>query len=316
MPRKSKQKTTGPRGQRPYWRGHLKLSLVTCPIAIYSAVTDKEDLHLHFINPDTGNRIKYQVVDAETGDELARSDLVRGYEYAKGRYVALTEDELKDLKVESSDTVTVEHFVDAAEIPPIYFDKAYYVLPDGPIGEDAYAVIRDAMAKSDKFALSRVVFSRRERVIALRAESGGIVAYTLREASDIRPMSEFFDDLAGKKSSADMQAIARQLIETKSTKFEPEDLEDRYEARVRELVNAKLEGVDLEEEEPPRRGGENVVDLMDALKKSLAGGRRESGGKREAATVHRLPHGKKPRAKSASKRTTRRATRKPSRKAG
>ena len=116
MHRKSKQKTTGPRGQRPYWRGHLKLSLVTCPIAIYSAVTDKEDLHLHFINPDTGNRIKYQVVDAETGDELARSDLVRGYEYAKGRYVTLTEEELKDLKVESSDTVTVERFVDAAPV--------------------------------------------------------------------------------------------------------------------------------------------------------------------------------------------------------
>ena len=156
MPRKSKPRTTGPRGQRPYWRGHLKLSLVTCPIAVYTAVTDKEDLHLHFINPDTGNRIKYQVVDAETGDEVPRSELVRGFEYAKGRYVTLSDEELKELKVEGSDTMAVEQFVDASEIPPIYFEKAYYVLPDGPIGEDAYAVIRDAMAKADKFALKMV----------------------------------------------------------------------------------------------------------------------------------------------------------------
>jgi len=295
-PRKSSHRNTG--GPRPYWRGHLKLSLVTCPIAVYSAVSEKNDIHLHFLNPSTGNRIRYQVIDAETEEVVERSELVRGYEFAKDRYVTITDDELDDLKVESSTSMLVESFVAEDDIPAVYFDNAYYVAPDGEAGIEAFSVIRDAMAKARKFALSRAVFSRRERVIAMRAEGKGILAYTLREAADIKPAKAFFDGIDDVKADADMLAMARKLVESKTARFDPAAFEDRYEARIRDLVDAKLKGVELEEEEEAPAA--NVVNLMDALKRSLAGGEKRRAEPGKSATVHRLPARKK----AAAKRKT------------
>lgn len=294
--RKDTRRSAG--GPRPYWRGHLKLSLVTCPIAVYSATSEKNDVHLHFLNPKTGNRIRYQVIDAETEEPVERSDLVRGYEFAKDRYVTISDDELDELKVESSTSMVVESFVAENEIPPIYFDNAYYVAPDGEAGAEAFAVIRDAMAKARMFAVSRAVFSRRERVIAMRAEGKGIVAYTLREATDIKPAEDFFDDIKAAQADADMLAMARKLVEGKTAKFKPAEFEDRYEARIRALVDAKLKGVDLEDEEEAPAA--NVVNLMDALKRSLAGGGKAKPENKKSATVHRLPVAKKTATRRAS----------------
>jgi len=287
---------------RPLWRGYLKLSLVSCPIAIYNALTESEDIHLNFLNPETGNRIRYQVIDAETEELVERSDLVRGYQFQKDRYVTLTEDELDELKIESSEVMKVEEFVPLTDIAPMYFERGYYIVPDGEAGADAYAVIREAMAKSGMFAITRAVIARKERVIALKPSGRGIIGHALREASDIRPEKEFFGGIGAEKPDKDALAIAMQLVEQKTSAFEPEKFEDRYEARLRQLIDAKLEGVELEPEEI-EEAAPKVTSLMDALKRSLAEGKGKRGPsndnetERKAATVHKLPAKKKAAAK-------------------
>lgn len=287
-------------GPRPYWRGHLKLSLVTCPVAVYSATTEKSDIHLHFLNPETGNRIRYKVVDAETLDEVERSDLVRGYEFAKDRYVTLTDEELDELKVESSDTMVVESFVPADSVPPIYFANAYYVAPDGEAGMEAFTVIREAMGKAGMFAITRAVFSRKERVIAIRPEGKGLIAFALREPSDIRNAADVFEEIEAGKPDADMLAMAKTLVESKAAAFDPQDFEDRYEQRIRDLVQAKLKGVELEDE--PEERAPNVVNLMDALKRSLSAEGPRGGKPKEPATVHKLPVKKRARKSAPASR--------------
>lgn len=298
MPRRSKQ------ASRPLWRGYLKLSLVSCPIAVFNAITESEDIHLNFLNPETGNRIRYQVVDAETEELIDRADLVRGYQFQKDRYVTLTDDELDELKIESSEVMKVEEFVPLAEIPPIYFERGYYIAPDGEAGEEAYAVIREAMARSGMFAITRAVIARKERVIALRPSGRGIVGHALREASDIRPEKEFFGGIDAAKPDKDALAIALQLVEQKTARFDPAKFEDRYEARLRQLIDAKLEGVELEPEEIEE--APKVTSLMEALKRSLSeggkGARRgasndDAGDEPRAATIHRLQPKKKASAK-------------------
>ncbi len=298
MPRRSKQ------ASRPLWRGYLKLSLVSCPIAVFNAITESEDIHLNFLNPETGNRIRYQVVDAETEELIDRADLVRGYQFQKDRYVTLTDDELDELKIESSEVMKVEEFVPLAEIPPIYFERGYYIAPDGEAGEEAYAVIREAMARSGMFAITRAVIARKERVIALRPSGRGIVGHALREASDIRPEKEFFGGIEAAKPDKDALAIALQLVEHKTARFDPAKFEDRYEARLRQLIDAKLEGVELEPEEIEE--APKVTSLMEALKRSLAEGGKDAGrglsndntsDVPRAATIHQLQPKKKAPAK-------------------
>lgn len=288
---------------RPLWRGYLKLSLVSCPIAVYNAITESEDIHLNFLNPGTGNRIRYQVIDAETEELVDRSDLVRGYQFQKDRYVTLTEDELDDLKIESSEVMKVEEFVRLAEIPPLYFDRGYYIVPDGEAGAEAYAVIREAMAKSGMFAVTRAVIARKERVIALKPSGRGIIGHALREESDIRPEKEFFGSIGAERPDKDALDIALKLIEQKSTRFEPGKFADRYEARLRQLIDAKLEGVELEPEEM-EDAAPKVTSLMEALKRSLAQGKRgpsnDNDTSRGSATVHKL----QPKKKAAARRKT------------
>lgn len=308
MPRRSKQVS------RPLWRGYLKLSLVSCPIAVFNAITESEDIHLNFLNPETGNRIRYQVVDAETEELIDRADLVRGYQFQKDRYVTLTDDELDELKIESSEVMKVEEFVPFAEIPPMYFERGYYIVPDGEAGEEAYAVIREAMSRSGMFAITRAVIARKERVIALKPSGRGIVGHALREASDIRPEREFFGGIDAAKPDKDALAIALQLVEQKTARFDPAKFEDRYEARLRQLIDAKLEGVELEPEEIEE--APKVTSLMEALKRSLAeggkGARRgssndDAGDERRAATIHRLQPKKKAPAKKKPAKSRRRA---------
>ncbi|MGQ3073157.1 MAG: non-homologous end joining protein Ku [Ferrovibrionaceae bacterium] len=308
MPRRSKQVS------RPLWRGYLKLSLVSCPIAVFNAITESEDIHLNFLNPETGNRIRYQVVDAETEELIDRADLVRGYQFQKDRYVTLTDDELDELKIESSEVMKVEEFVPFAEIPPMYFERGYYIVPDGEAGEEAYAVIREAMSRSGMFAITRAVIARKERVIALKPSGRGIVGHALREASDIRPEREFFGGIDAAKPDKDALAIALQLVEQKTARFDPAKFEDRYEVRLRQLIDAKLEGVELEPEEIEE--APKVTSLMEALKRSLAeggkGARRgasndDAGDEPRAATIHRLQPKKKAPAKKKPAKSRRRA---------
>jgi DNA end-binding protein Ku len=297
---------------RPLWRGHLKLSLVSCPIALYNAITETEEIHLHFLNPETGNRIRYQSVDAETQEVIDRTDLVRGYEFQKDRYVTLTNEELDDLKIESSTVMNVEEFVDAGDIDPRYFERAYYVVPDGEAGSEAYTVIRAAMAKSGRFAITRAVIARKERVIAMRPFGKGIIGYALREEAEVRSEKDFFRDIGDTKIDKDALDIAMKLVQQKTAKFDPARFDDRYESRLRQLIDAKLKGVELEPEEIAE--APKVVNLLDALRRSLNEGKRKPSNDnegRKGATVHKFerPKTKKRSVRVAApkKKTRRRA---------
>jgi len=282
---------------RPIWRGHLRLALVSCPVALYTVHRARGDLHFHLINPKTGNRVRMITLDAETDEELSRSDLVRGYEFEKNRYVVLEPEDFERARIESSSVLTVDKFVDAGNIPPIYFDTSYYLAPDGKAGQDVYAVLREAIAESDKAALSRVVILQRERTVAILPFGAGMVVHTLHEKQDISDPKNLFEPVADEKPDQDMVKLALQLVERQTAPFEPSDLEDRYEARLRQVIDAKLAGQRIEpaEQEAPR--GDNVIDLMAALKQSLgrgAEGARKAGphpaarrSRKAAATQHR-----------------------------
>lgn len=298
--------------RRPLWQGQLKLSLVSCEVRLFPVLTQRDDIHFNLLNPDTGNRIRMQPTDAETGEALERADLVKGYQYSKDRYVVVTDEDLDELKIETSDVMAIDKFVPAEDIPPIYYDQSYYVVPAGKADNEAYGVIREAMRKADKVALARVVMSRRERVIALMPHHKGMIAHSLHEAEDLRDISDVMRGGTA-KPEADMVAIAAKLMEQKSGEFDPADFENRYEGRLRELIDAKLAGEKLPEE-PAEAERSNVVDLMTALKRSLAGKGKEKAsdtGTRRSASIHHLPARKKPapkrraRAKTPAKRRKR-----------
>ncbi len=255
--------------QRPIWRGHLRLALVSCPIALYSANHDRGSLHCNLINPKTGNRIRMVTEDAETGDVLARGDLVKGYEFKKGSYLVMDDEDFESARVDSSSTVKIEKFVDAGAIDPVYFDASYYLAPDGDAGQDVYLVLRDAIAATGKVALSRAVIARREHPIAIMPMGNGLVVHTLHEERDLNDYAGLFGHLPTAKPDPDMIQLATQLIDRQAGTYDPADVEDRYETRLRAVIEAKLkgEGIEPESEEEPDRG--NVVDLMAALKKSL-----------------------------------------------
>jgi DNA end-binding protein Ku len=282
--------------QRPIWRGYLQLSLVTCPVAMYAANHDRGSLHFNLINPKTGNRIRMITQDAETEEELSRKDLLKGYEFKKDTYVVLSDEDFESARVESSSTMKVDKFVDIASIDPIYYDTSYYLAPDGKAGRDVYAVLRDAVADTGKMALSRVVIARRERAVGIVPMGKGLVAHTLHEERDLNKPSEVFDDLPAGKSDAEMVKLAKQLIQQQAGEYDPADVEDRYEARLRDVIDAKLkgEGIQVMDEEEPDRG--NVIDLMEALRKSLG---------QDKAPVKKAPEPKKAAApkKGAPKRS-------------
>jgi DNA end-binding protein Ku len=295
---------------RPIWRGHLRLALVSCPVALYSARHDRGDLRFHFINPETGHRVRMITLDAETDEELSRSELVKGYEFKKDHYLIMSDEDFDAAKVESSATMTVDKFVAADQIDPIYYDSSYFVAPDGDAGQDVYVVLREAIAKTGRVALSRVVIARRERTIAIMPMQNGMVVHTLHEERDLNSPKALFDEIPDIKPDPEMVKLATQLVDRQTGRYDPADMEDRYEARLRAVIEAKLkgEGITPESEEEPDRG--NVIDLMAALKQSLGQTTKEepAGRSRPASQATAKKSAK---TKSAS---TRPAAKKPARK--
>ncbi|MDG2528083.1 Ku protein [Caulobacter endophyticus] len=277
---------------RPTWQGHLRLSLVTCPVALYTATDSGGEVHFNLINPKTNNRIKMITTDPDTGP-IERSELVKGYEVSKGEYILLSQDEINAVKLESTKTIDIERFVPAEEIDRVYWDNPYYLAPDGKLAQEAFAVIREAMAKSGQIALGRVVMSTRERLLALEPRGKGILAYTLRTDAEVRKESEIFDAISDKAPDKAMIAIAEKIIEQQEGPFDPSQFVDRYEEALKDLIKAKQKGHKVEKVAEPE--DTNVVDLIAALRASL-GGKAPASAKPEAKT--------KPRAKSATSAKT------------
>ncbi|MGE3302408.1 MAG: Ku protein [Hyphomonadaceae bacterium] len=254
---------------RPTWQGHLKLSLVTCPVALYNAVSPKSEIRFNLINPDTGNRIRMLTVDAGTEDPVERKSLVKGFEVTKGEYVTVTQEEIDSVRLESTKTIEIESFVPADEIDRLYWDNPFYLAPDGKMAAEPFAVIRAAMERSGQVALGRVVMAQRERLLALEPRENGIIATTLRTRDEVRDMAQFFDDIPAVKADADMIHIAERIIAQKSADFDPSKFDDRYEDALRDLIAKKQKGQKISRPEAPKAA--NVIDLMDALKQSLKG---------------------------------------------
>ncbi len=276
--------------QRPVWRGHLRLALVSCPVALYAAHHDRGDLHFHLINPATGHRVRMVTQDAETGKPVARRDLVKGYEVERDRYIILDDADFESARIESSATLTIEKFVDAGSIDPVYFESSYYVAPDGEAGRDVFAVLRDAVAISGRAALSRVVIAARERTIAIMPLRDGMVAHTLAEQRDLNDPAPLFAGLHGLKSDPEMIKLAQQLIDRQSGRFDPADVTDRYEARLRDVVAAKAAGEGIAPAAPEEAPG-NVIDLMAALRQSLGP---QNGGQPNPTKLGRKTRAAKP----------------------
>src|SRR5437879_4740755 len=289
---------------RAYWKGSLKLSLVSCPVALYPASTSVEKTRFHMINKQTGNRLKQQMVDAETSDVVEGDQKGRGYELKNGEYVELEKEELEAVQIESNHTIDIDSFVPSDEIDKRYLDHPYYIVPDGKAGIDAFAVIRDAMKDKDRVALARIVLTSREHVIAIEPLGKGLLGTTLRYPYELRDEGDYFDDIKSPKISKDMIELASHILDTKAAHFDPSKFKDEYENALKALVQRKASGKPVKAVEREKKP-DNVINLMDALKASLKGG---SAGKRRAPAARRAP------ARRATKKAHRSAAR--ARKAG
>jgi DNA end-binding protein Ku len=276
---------------RPTWQGHLKLSLVTCPVALFTATNSAGDVHFNLINPKTNNRIKMITTDPDTGP-IERSELVKGYEVSKGEYILLTNDEINSVKLESTKTIDIERFVAEGEIDRLYWDNPYFMAPDGKMAQEAFGVIRTAMDKSGQIALGRVVIGTRERILALEPRGRGILAYTIRSDAEVRNPDEIFDSISAAKADAAMISIAETIIEQKEGPFDPSQFVDRYEEALQALIEDKKKGHKPAKVAEP--DATNVVDLMSALRASLAG-KDKSAAKTAAKATPKTPA---PRAKA------------------
>ena len=256
---------------RASWKGYLKLSLVSCAVELFPAASTKERVSLHLLNRETGNRLKRQFVDAQTGDVIEAEEQVKGYEMAKGDYVMLEEDELDNVALESTHTIDIESFVPRGEIDEVYLDAPYYIAPDGKVAEEAFAVIRDAMREKDVVGIGRVVLYRRERIVMLEPRGKGIVARTLRFAYEVRDDDQYFVDIGKTKISQEALELAEHIIQKKLAHFDPRKFEDRYQKALVALIKAKKGHGPAPKPEPPKPS--NVINLMDALRKSVSGER-------------------------------------------
>jgi DNA end-binding protein Ku len=255
---------------RAYWKGYLKLSLVSCPIALYPATSSSERVSFNRINRDTGNRLKQLLVDAESGEPVEKEDIAKGYEVGKGEYVLVEDDELEKIKIESSHTIDINSFVPRSEIDDRYLSSCYYLAPTDKVGQEAFVVMRDAMRDREMVALGRVVLSRREHVVMLEAFDKGILATTLRYAYEVREQSSYFEDIDEVKLPGEMTDLAAHIVQTKSGHFDPKDYEDHYETAVVDLIRKKQAGRPIEPEKPVEEQP-RVINLMDALRASVEG---------------------------------------------
>jgi DNA end-binding protein Ku len=282
---------------RPYWKGHLRLSLVACPIELYPATSEREKISFNQLNSKTGNRIKYKKVDAATGEEVDSHDIIKGYQFEKGQYVTVSPDELEAVVPESTHVVEIVSFVPEDEIDELYFNSPYFIIPkEEDYANEAFAVIREALNQKGMVAIGRVVFGSREHMIAIKPRGNGMVGMTLHYPYEVRKEKEIFGHIPHLKIDKEMIGMAHQLIKSKEGHFEPEKFQDRYEEAVREILEKKQKGVTIRPAAPAAATG-NVVNLMDALKKSLV-----EGGK---PTARRTPETGRAPAKKATRSTAR-----------
>jgi len=266
---------------RASWKGHLKLSLVSCPVKLFPATSASERISFNQLHKDTHNRINMKPVDPELG-LVERSDLVRGYEYEDKQYIIIEDSDLEAVRIESSHTLNIEAFVDEGEVDVIYQDAPYYLAPDGAMAEETFAVLREAMRSSGKLAIARLVMTSRERVVTIGARENGMFVCTLRNPSEVRGTAEYFGNIPAGKPEAEMLELAQKLIEQKVKPFNPKDYEDRYEQALMAMIKEKLKGHKPIIAAAPERG--NVINLMDALKASLGDAKPAAKSKAKPAT--------------------------------
>ncbi len=252
---------------RAYWKGYLKLSLVSCPIALFPAASEREKISFHQLNKKTGNRIKYRKVDAETGDEVQTDEIIKGYEVGKGEYLELDPEELEAIAIESKRVIDIDEFVPKKEIDELYLNNPYYIVPDGEVGQQAFAVIREAINKEGMVAIGKVVFTSREHIIALEPRGKGMMGITLRYPYEVRKEQEYFNDIPDEEVPKDMLELATHIVETKKGHFDPAKFEDRYEDALKDLLKKKQSGEKIEA--PRERAPAKVINLMDALRRSV-----------------------------------------------
>lgn len=251
---------------RSTWKGHLKLSLVSCPVRLYNATTSNDRVSFNLLHKDTHNRIQMKPHDPELGP-VERADLVKGYQYEKDQYVVFTDDDLAKVQIRSSQAIVIEKFVDANDVDQLYYDLPYYLAPDGAVAEETFRVIQHAMRQKNKVGLSRIVLSSRERLIALTVRDQGLLMMTLRTADEVRDSKDYFTDIKDAAPEQEMLDLASQLIEQKSGAFDPSEFRDGYQEAVIELIKAKIKGQEPVIAKAPERG--KVINLMDALRRSL-----------------------------------------------
>jgi DNA end-binding protein Ku len=274
---------------RANWKGFLRLSLVTCPVALFPATSESEKISFNQINKKTGHRIKYQKVDADTGEEVGSDDIIKGYKVDTDTYLEISKDELDNIALESTRTIDIDRFVPRREIDDLYLVRPYYIIPDGKVGHDAYAVIRETIRSLDKVALARVVLTSREHVIALEARDKGLMGTLLRYPYEVRADAEYFDEIQDMKITKEMLDLAKHIVDQKSGHFEPEKFEDNYESALQDLLDKKQKGLPIAK--AARSAAGNIVDIMSALRASL----------KDAKPAVAAP-GKKAKAKSGTKR--------------
>ena len=253
---------------RANWKGFLRLSLVTCPVALYPATSDSEKISFNQINKKTGHRIRYMRVDADTGEEVPNEDIIKGYPVDRDTYVEVSKEELENIALESTRTIEIDEFVAKDEIDPRYIIRPYYLVPDGKVGHDAFAVIRETIRNMNMVAIGRLVLTSREHIIGLEPLDNGLMGTLLRYPYEVRNEHEYFDDIQEVTVTKEMRDLARHIVNQKTAEFEPNKFEDHYEEALTELINAKRSGQAISRKPQPRT--ENVVNLMDALRQSIA----------------------------------------------
>ena len=280
---------------RAYWKGYLKLSLVTCPVALYPASSQSEKTRFHQINRKTGNRLRQQMVDEKTGRVVEGDNKGRGYELKRGRYVEIEPEELEAVEVGSTRAIDIDKFVPEEEIDKRYYERPYYIVPDDKSGEEAFAVIRDAMKDKGRVALARIVFANREHILAVEPWGKGMLGTTLRYDYEIRDEKKFFKGIPSLRLKKDMVELAGHILDRKAGHFDPDEFKDEYELALRKLVKRKAAGHTIEapEEQPAPT---NVINLMDALRDSM---KRKKASNSAGATNRKKSVGSTARRKTA-----------------
>ena len=253
---------------RAYWKGYLRLSLVSCPIQLFPATSESEKINFNQINKETGGRIRYRKIDETTGEEVRPENIVKAYQVSKGQYVEFTDEELESVAIDSTRTVDIDQFVPKAEIDDLYHVRPYYIAPEGEVGQEAFIVIRNAIEQMKMVALGRVVLTSREHVIALEPRGKGLMGTLLRYPYEVRAETEFFEDIPDLKIDKDMMDLAKHIVESKVGHFDPAEFKDHYETALKELIDKKAKGVKIAPR--PERVPAPVINLMEALRRSVA----------------------------------------------